>query len=262
MKLYHYTKLRNLVGIWHSRSLKFNDSHKTNDIFERHKISCLDGAKVPTYGKGNVKDIRDLFISNFYKHLFDYRQISLTQDYLDGTKGYASPMMWGQYAREWNKDKGCWENGVCIELDALKLDFENILHSNVTYTTNLKLIKMNGYDFTSQGAIDSFIRSNQTDLFFTKHKHWEYESEYRLLSNCVEEMPIDSSVTGIYVLSYDQKVINEVERIVGDASLIKLLVFSEKNGLSLSTLIQSSLKEQRLLNERNKKGFSLNELLS
>ena len=99
MTLYHYTTLDNFFLIWESKALRFSYSKNTNDYFEREKtyVFCQDTF---TY-KGKPLDrtyFKD-FRQSIGKELERYRQVSFCLDYSRKMPGYASPMMWGQYAR-------------------------------------------------------------------------------------------------------------------------------------------------------------------
>ena len=109
MKLYHYTSLESFSKIWISHSLLFSNSNRTNDVFESKKILSIGDCRIPYNGETSNLEVQGHFNKLFWKEVNKYGQISLIQDYKDGIKGYASPMMWGHYAQ-----KG---KGVCIELD-------------------------------------------------------------------------------------------------------------------------------------------------
>ena len=103
MTLYHYTTLENFFSIWESKVLRFSYSKYTNDYFEREKtyVFCQDTF---TYkGKPLDRTCFKGFREGRIEELDKYRQVSFCLDYSRKMPGYASPMMWGQYARSKNK---------------------------------------------------------------------------------------------------------------------------------------------------------------
>ena len=60
------------------------------------------------------------FLILFFREIDSYKQISLTKNYKT-LKGYASPMMWGQYARRKTR-YNTWKDGVCIELESSRIE--------------------------------------------------------------------------------------------------------------------------------------------
>ena len=63
-------------------------------------------------------------------------------------------------------------------------------------------------------------------LFFTKHKHWEHEREYRFVSKHEYEIGITNAITGIYVLGVNNFTLDRIEEIVKDDSLINFLIIT------------------------------------
>lgn len=118
MTLYHYTTLNNFFSIWESKTLRFSYSKNTNDYYEREKAFVYDQGKFAekkkVWGYLSFKTIRNLVSAELEK----YRQISFCLDYSKKMPGYASPMMWGQYAR--SKKGGKWQNGDKLELESDK----------------------------------------------------------------------------------------------------------------------------------------------
>ena len=220
MLLYHYTKFERFQEIWKSKALNFNVQTNTNDIFERNKIIIADTC----FSKRNGLDTNSV-ISQIFTEIRKYKQVSFCKDYPDGTKGYASPMMWGQYARSKNKDN-IWEDGVCLELDSSKIIIpsNHYLQGEIMYTKELDNIHLSSIDFTKNNVITDLIYSNKDLLFFSKHKHWEHESEYRFLSKYDEVMNISNAIMGIYVLDRESNTFIKVKDLVGDPSLIYFMI--------------------------------------
>lgn len=125
-----------------------------------------------------------------------YKQISFTMDFDTSIKGYASPLIWGVYG---DKNKG-----VCIELDYEKLNLPSSYFCDIVeYTNNTNhRIKISN-DVVSVTSLKSFIREHQKELFFLKDKCWEYENEYRIISDSDEYLDISNAITAVYVADLD-----------------------------------------------------------
>lgn len=250
MTLYHYTTLDNFFSIWESKTLWFSYSKNTNDYFEREKAFVYDQGKFaekePVWGYLSFETIRKLVS----KELDRYRQISFCLDYSKKLPGYASPMMWGQYARS-KKKKGKWQDGVCIELDYNELkrpDFTFFEHK-IRYTEKIKAPYLHKVNFTRKNAAERFVTRFKNLLFFTKHKHWEHEREYRFVSKYEGEIGIANAIKGIYILGLNDTVIKKVEKVVKDDSLINFLIIT---GIDERHLESINLREYRKLIEKMK----------
>ena len=203
MKLYHYTKKSSFEKIWDKKTLKFSDTQRTNDIFERSKL-----VNVSSYTPGFIdKSGKSIFMNLFYKILFNYRQISLSMDY-DGLKGCLSPMMWGHYGNN--------ANGVCIELDSKRLIMpeDAIWYNKVEYLESVPFIDFGNKHFNNNDEIKSFIESNIDDFFFKKHIHWKAENEYRIISNMHNYLSIENAITAIYITDVKGHTFQSVKRLV------------------------------------------------
>ena len=111
MNLYHYTKFSSFGSIWIQQKIKFSEWTNCNDVFEREKIYNLTLQSKKYNGKECPPERFKQFVSEVFKEAEQYRQVSFSLDYND-LKGYASPMMWGHYARDFQR------SGICIELDS------------------------------------------------------------------------------------------------------------------------------------------------
>ena len=246
MTLYHYTTLNNFYSIWESKTLRFSYSKNTNDYFEREKAFVYDQGKFAekemVWGYLSFKTIRNLVSAELGK----YHQISFCLDYSKKMPGYASPMMWGQYAR--SKKRGKWQDGVCIELDYEKLEKpDNIFFEHkVKYTDKVKAPYLHRVNFTRVNAAEQFVKRFKNILFFTKHKHWEHEREYRFISKYKCEIGIANAIKGIYILGFNDSIINKIEKIVKDDSLINFLIITGTDERHLESI---NLKEHRELIE-------------
>ena len=158
MTLYHYTSLDSFLSIWKSKTLRFSYSKNTNDFFEREKVCRITTNSIVHNGQR----LDEHLIRNFQLEIFDeidkYKQISFSTDYPDGIPGYASPMMWGQYARKQIKE-GSYQDGVCIELESEKLVRPQFCfyEGQVTYTDSLKSPIVEGEDIAKPNAAEYFI---------------------------------------------------------------------------------------------------------
>ncbi len=195
-RLYHYTSFNSFVRIWLTKTLKFGDIIDMNDIFESNFSSQCH----------SIKDME--YMNLYHEEKKHYRQISLTMDYDSFTQGCMSPMMWGQYA-----DKA---NGVCIEFDYNKLMKHikpTMLHDAVNYVPMLpeppELPQEATMDF------DSFLKTNQKDLFFTKHNSWSNENEYRIVSK-EGFLKIDDAITAIYTTKCNSTECKCIEELLKD----------------------------------------------
>ncbi len=153
-----------------------------------------------------------------------YKQVSLCVDYDDGLMGFASPMMWGQYARHKNT-RNKWVDGVCIELDEKKLvwPLDYFYKGRVKYDNEVPMPILDGVEIKQSDAVNRYIEKNQSLLFFTKHKHWEHENEYRLVCKGKDYIDVSNAITGIYVLGKDSPAFKKVTKLVDDECLINFL---------------------------------------
>ena len=259
MTLYHYTSLDNFFSIWKSKALWFSYSKNTNDFFEREKtyVVCQDTF---TY-KG--KSLDRTFFSGFRKSLGDeldrYRQVSFCLDYSREMPGYASPMMWGQYARSKNGE-GHWQDGVCLAFDSEMLVRPPMpfFERKVYYSENVKPPYVRGINITCEDAAERFVVKNKRQLFFTKHRHWEHEREYRFVSKTAKEIGIADAIIGVYVLNTDDSTLDKIEEVVKDDKIINLVRTTSLKSLSLSAInlwdIRDLRKMMREMNEGKKNG--------
>lgn len=225
MILYHYTSVEKFKLIWSSKTIWFAPAETTNDFFERFKTFVLTQDTFKCDGKQLDRSRFDHFDKKIRAELSKYRQVSFSYDYDDGLKGYASPMMWGQYA--WRKiDKNTGQNGVCIAIDSDKIKVPSFVFKpdKVSYTLTLEPPKVENIDFTQENAAALFVERNLKTYFFTKHKHWEHENEYRYVSKQEGALDISDAITGIYLLDDIFTPLDELRAIVNDDSLIRLVV--------------------------------------
>lgn len=196
-RLYHYTSFDSFVRIWLTHTLKFGEVANMNDMFESNPSSQC-------HILGDLQ-----YLDKYQKEKKLYKQISLTMDFDSYTQGCMSQMMWGQYG-----DKG---KGVCIEFDFAKLMKhvkKRMLHDAISYTHQLP----EPPTITKETARnwDSFFRSNQKELFFTKHDCWSKENEYRIVSKKDDYLKVDGAITAIYITKTNSKECECIENLLKD----------------------------------------------
>lgn len=227
MILYHYTSFNHFESIWDSQSLRFSTAETTNDFFERFKTFVLCQETFICDGKQLDRTRFDNFDDKIRAELHKYRQVSFSCDYDDGLRGYASPMMWGQYA--WRKQGEDWKNGVCIAIDSEKIKVPSftVYSKKVSYKTSIKHPVVENIDYTQDGAASIFVERNIDTYFFSKHTHWEHENEYRYICKQEGGLDISEAITGIYVLWDDYTPLDEILSIVNNDSIVSMISLDE-----------------------------------
>lgn len=245
MKLYHYTKFSNFCSIWIQQKLLFSEWMSCNDVYEREKIYNFTQQSKEYNGKKFSASVLDSFFHNVFKEVELYRQISFSLDYRE-IQGYASPMMWGHYARDFQR------SGVCLELDSSKLCFPKgtkIYKKKVSYRKDLKPTHVGGVNAEKEDAAQTFVIKNKNNLFFKKHWHWKYENEYRFISKDCKELDISGAITSVYVLGDDNITLQSVNRIIMDS---KMVDFLDVRGAKCLKLNSMNLYEYNSLQEEIK----------
>ena len=217
MKLYHYTTFTNFCSIWIQQKLMFSEWTNCNDVYEREKTYKYTQMSLEYNGKRYPLGVLRQFSTKVFEEVERYRQLSFCLDYED-IKGYASPSMWGHYARDYQR------SGVCIELESTKvIPFPNgatVYEEKVDYNNILAPIHVCGVDAEKENAEQEFVINNRMQLFFQKHPHWEVENEYRYVSKDCKYLDISDAVMCIYVLGEDDITLQSVKRIVMDTKKI------------------------------------------
>lgn len=219
-KLYHYTSVESFCKIWLSKYMLLGEYRNVNDIFEKQKIAAIEippKAGIPCRIPIGDKQLEPL---PFVFHIISrFKQISFCKDYDDGTHGCLSSMMWGQYAKN--------ENGVCIEFDKEKLlkNKYRLLCDDIEYSKDIEFIKFPASIFKDNpiNNVRDIIVKEKRKVFFTKHEHWSYENEYRIVSDVVSQLSIKEAVTCIYVLSPDSLNTKLIKRVVRGRVPIKCI---------------------------------------
>jgi hypothetical protein len=249
MKLYHYTTFANFCSIWIQQKLKFSEWTNCNDIYERGKTYKLTQQSKEYNGKKYPTGVLRKFYENVFEEVTRYKQISFCMDYKD-VEGYASPMMWGHYAKDYQR------KGVCLELDSSKIQFPTdvkIYKKKVAYKKDLKATDLIGVDAERKDSAHIFVIKNRNDLFFKKQWHWKFENEYRLVSKECEYLDISGAITTVYVLGEDDITLQSVNRIVGDPKKIEYLNVGGLDILRMNSMNlhdrDTLMEEKRYINE-------------
>ena len=210
-KLYHYTSFDSFVKIWLSKTLKFSPLPNVNDIQEAEtSFSVYHPAWTPVLAA--YKDIR-----------LSYKQISFTMDYDTYFKGCMSPMMWGLYA-----DK---RKGVCIEIDYEKLALpEACMAHSIIYKPVLKKKQQIAANVHTIMQVRNYIKKNKLSIFFTKHKCWKEENEFRIVSNQDDFLDIREAISAVYLTSCSSPECILVEQLVGDSVPVKYIYYRDACG--------------------------------
>ena len=220
MKLYHYTTFSNFCSIWIQQKLNFSEWTNSNDVYEREKSFLFTLTSRVFNGKKCPPEIFRKFTSEVFEEIKRYKQISFCMDYSGGIDGYASPMMWGHYARDYQR------SGVCIEFDSTKIELPKqfkIYRGKVKYNRTLTPTHVGGVDAEKADAAQKYVVNNRNKLFFTKYKHWQYENEYRFISKDCPSLEVSNSITSVYVLGGDNVTLQSVKRIIMDTERIAFL---------------------------------------
>lgn len=246
MKLYHYTTFANFCSIWMQQRLKFSEWTNCNDVYERDKVYNLTQQSREHNGIKFSVEVFSQFKKNVFEEVERYKQVSFCLDYKD-MKGYASPMMWGHYARDYQR------SGVCLEFDSLRLKPNTldarIYKRKVSYKKILTPTHIGGVDEEKEDAAQTFVIKNRKQLFFQKHPHWKSENEYRYLSKNCDYLDVSDAITMVYVLNGDEVTLESVKRIVMDTHKVSFLQVGGKSlGLNSMTIydyddLQETMRE-------------------
>lgn len=249
MKLYHYTTFTNFCSIWIQQKLNFSEWTNCNDVFEREKVYEFTQQSLEYNGRRYPSGVYNQFKNKVFEEVGRYKQISFCLDNNE-VKGYASPMMWGHYARDYQR------SGVCLEFDSSKIKYprkSKIYKKMVSYSKQLKPTHIGGVDAEKEDAAKTFVIKNRNNLFFNKHWHWKYESEYRLVSKECKELDISGAITSVYVLGEDDITLQLVKRIIMDTEKISFLNVGGLKSLKLNPMNLYDYEELiELMNNINK----------
>lgn len=179
--LYHFTSLESFLKIWGSQKLLLTKREYMNDSAEQDTNVRGIGGKV--------------YACNYA--VSEYYQLSLSKAYKDDEFICYSPLMWGLYA---DKSKG-----VCIELDKdkLNLDSKDYIVGNIAYTEmfNNIIVLNENEEINSIDDARRFIKQEDvfSKIFLSKNRVWEFENEFRVLSNVKPYLDIKGAITRIFI---------------------------------------------------------------
>ena len=229
-KLYHYTSFNTFVKIWCTKKLKFGITADVNDILEATNGIKADPHQIPLMFA--FEDVKNA-----------YRQISFTMDYDSFIKGCMSPVMWGIYS-----DK---RKGVCIEFDYSKLNFpETCLKDIVVYSKEYYYSITLASELESIKDIRGFVKDKAKEIFFTKHKSWKNEKEFRIMSDNLEFLDITNAISAVYLTSYNSVECICTENLVNNECEVKYVHYQNVGTKNESIPIISDTKIARESDEK------------
>lgn len=192
-RLFHYTKLDTFLKyIWPDRRLRSGEIQNLNDLFERSK----------RISSASPQQIALMYAFEIIRK--QYRQISFTMDFDSFKEGCMSSLMWAYYAES--------TNGVCIEFDPSKLNLSvDDMFGSIKYERNPSREITIPAHVKSINAIESIIRDNKDEIFFTKPDDWIKENEYRIVTKREFTYFDYDAINCIYVTSYDSETCIKVE---------------------------------------------------
>jgi hypothetical protein len=225
--LYHFTSAEKaLLYILPNHQLRFSSPLNTNDLQENK-----------TYGSWQIFDEFDTFKQIELKKAFksylekNCRMLCFTGDYIDcetqiPTAGYKSPTMWAHYANKYT--------GVCLVFNKKLLlnaiQGLNCFKDNVGYKSELHFpqVSQRNYQEAEAKAISDYCKNNYKELFYTKHYHWSFENEYRILHfQGNDYLDIRTALAGIfYGFNFDKELIPALKRQVPVNDIEKVDFFS------------------------------------
>lgn len=199
--IYHYTSVDTLIKyILPQNSLRFSHLSSTNDPEESkyHIMDYIDDVSIgPDYFMDNLNKMRDISKGI----TLNIRLICFSQDDADfyignglySNKGYARPRMWAQYANN--------HQGVCLVfnkakiIDIFKNSFSDkqTFYGNVSYEPLVKLLNEEENINAQSGFASDLLNKSVEEIvneriikyhkiyFFSKHKDWKTENEFRLV---------------------------------------------------------------------------------
>lgn len=207
--VYHYTRAQTVIEkILPSMTLQMGSYQGLNDPREAKTWPFAFYSHLPTGNQLFTPELFDQATKNITQKTLvlccSRDDPSLTKDNEDLPirSGYGHPRMWAQYADR--------HQGVCLVLDQ-KLLHERILShfgeqrlffGPVEYLNSMRgpssesptgcydLVYLE--DYVKRGlseALEDHIRLFQKDLFFTKHKDWRDEWEYRWVARAGNDIP-------------------------------------------------------------------------
>lgn len=167
--LFHYTKMDSFLKILEDLTLLPSSFGKLNDMNEGnvHNMNMNKNFMVMYKAEKYIKEKCHLLCFSQNYDLCGF-----------GHEGTNHPAMWAHYAED--------SNGVCIVIDkeAFVKKNKDVLD---THFYKFEDVEYDIFNTPKEGKIEfkadtpeEFIKKNWKELFFLKHKDWEYEDEHRL----------------------------------------------------------------------------------
>ncbi len=179
MKLYHYTKFDTFIyDILPKMQLKFFPFSSSNDPIEFSRLFQIDLSEFSWH-------YREEIIEAYQRKMNKYMFICFSKS-KNNKPGFKLPTMWAHYGEN--------HNGVCLEIDASKLDFgkyskKSLIKKSVRYripNPESKIIlgsQKNGesdMEFIER-SISEHVKEWELINNFTKVIDWRTENEYRIV---------------------------------------------------------------------------------
>ena len=84
---------------------------------------------------------------------------------------------------------------------------------------------------------DSFFKSKQKELLFTKHDCWSKENEYRIVSKEDEYLKIDGAITAIYITKPKSTECECIEKLLHDNNDVYFKCVYQDSILNVGTIL-------------------------
>ncbi len=87
--------------------------------------------------------------------------------------------------------------------------------------------------------------------FFTKHKHWEHENEYRFICKQEGVLDISEAIIGVYTLFDNNTPLEDIADVVKDSSFIWLVALDDIEKHKEPCSLKDIYATQELINNFN-----------
>lgn len=238
--LYHYTSFNSFKAIWESKKFRLGAVKKVNDIYEKNIARCI---RSECWDNDNI-------MLEYLKFRNEFKQASFTMDYNSYIKGCQSPTMWAHYGDESKRDENdISENGVCIQIDPMKIkNIGECMKGSISYISQIPASPIIDETITTKGAVLSFIEKNKKEIFFTKHKDWKYENEYRIVSNTCSELDFSNAITCVYVTHCMSKTSQQLQKLIDDSIPIKVIDFINNGKYQIPVIVDLKFAQEQFKN--------------
>lgn len=212
--IYHYTSADTLLKyILPQKRLRFSPLSRTNDPEEKKwHITCATGNPEDNWANGRIFDITNTISKGIAANT---RIICFSQDtcpddgFMGGlyfNKGFAKPRMWAQYAQN--------HSGVCLAfkrdkvVEVFNKTYADIVHyaKDVNYEPLFSILSK--YTYAHQlmpneiylpvnDVIADRVEKYHEVYYFSKHRDWMTENEFRLLIKPSEDAEAYLDIDGL-----------------------------------------------------------------